>query len=139
MEKVVAGVIFPVIVGVAILWLTHSPPGAVPNVAPLGWAAIMAPSPRRGVVSAGMVAMAVIEGEFPAPAIVLIGVAAIGSALGTAIACEAGNRPLRATLLGLSGILMLAYGIGCYFRNLLFGTYSGLVAALSATVLVIFG
>jgi len=92
-----------------------------------------------GVVSAGMVAIAVIKGEFPAPAIVLIGVAAIGSAFGAAIACEAGNRPLPATiLLGMSGIFMRAYGIGCYFRDLPFGTYSGLLAALCATLLVTF-
>ena len=137
MEKVVAGVIFPVIVGVAILWLAHSRMAAVPNVAPLGWVAIMALA--AGVVSAGMVAIAVIGGEFPALAVVLIGVAAIGSAFGAAIAREAGNRLLPATiLLGLSGILMLAYGIGCYFRNLLFGTYSGLGAAVCATLLVIF-
>jgi hypothetical protein len=138
MEKVVVGVIFPVIVGVAIFWLTHSPPTAVPSVAPLGWVAIAALLLAAGMVSVGMVAIAVIEGGFPAPALVLIGVAGIGSAFGSAIDCEAGDRPLPAIiLLGLSGILMLAYGLGCYFRDQLFGTYSGLVAALCATLLVI--
>jgi len=139
MEKVVAGVILPVIVGVAVLWLTHLPRAVVPSVAPAGWVAIMALLLAAGMVSAGMGAIAVIQGDFPAPALVLIGLAAIGSALGAAIVSEANNRPLPPTiLLALSGILMLAFGIGCHFRNLLFGTYSGLLAALCATVLVIF-